>query len=716
MMRLLLLTLLLLSGSVHLIIVFFFPHALTFQSSCIAFVPAYITLFSSYLLLSNGQKKLSIHVFLLGMVIAQMLVVVFLTGPAAYVFVSYTNVVLLSGLILGPLYAVLYTLLIVCSISIYFYAAQHDLVTTELIDGIDHGPELILLATIACFVFTSTSVSYFVLKMSALYRSILSEKEKSNITLQKLEKLQKTNELRIHQGNAIGGLGKQLVQIEQTQQFLQVASDEVLQVLKVDLVVILVSTVEGHMIRGLAVKNQAQSYRDLVGEIVITPQKIWKQPSSNQPSPLFLNSLLSGELLHYRELNHIQGVRIFESDNNMGAILVGSVDKVHEQKTFLTAVASIVSSALCRETAEENLRQYQKMETLGLLAGGIAHDFNNLLMTIVGNTELALRKTTHKPDVARLLNQISWASNQATSLTHKLLSFSQKSSFAPDNIDINLVLQEMIPILQQAFVGRIQLDIQYADTPAWIIIDRKDFETALLNLVLNAKDAIKDQGNVGISVAILHTKNQQRVLVQVQDNGIGIAPDVLSKVFEPFFTTKSTGTGLGLTMVRSVVERAEGDLTVESTSEGSSFFLEFPMRSPTYQPEMMSPTISKPRLAKSNQRKKILVVEDDPFVRAALVEMLEEGGYQTLEADSGNSAFQKIAEQDVDMILSDIHMPGKGGAELYQQVLEISPGMPFLFMTGYNAELEAHDLPILEKPISLQDLLHRVDEGLRRSV
>ncbi len=184
-MKILLLTLLGLSSVIHLVIWYFFPNVLSFQSYCIAFMPVYATLVASYVLLRQGKKKLSIHMFLLGMVVTQMLVVVFLTGPAAYVFVSYTNVVLVAGLILGPLYGIIYTLIIVASISLYFYAARLGFVDTELLQKIEYGPELILLATIACFVFTGICVSYFILKMSALYQSTLDQKEKSNITLKK---------------------------------------------------------------------------------------------------------------------------------------------------------------------------------------------------------------------------------------------------------------------------------------------------------------------------------------------------------------------------------------------------------------------------------------------------------------------------------------------------------------------------------------------------
>ncbi len=395
--------------------------------------------------------------------------------------------------------------------------------------------------------------------------------------------------MRINQGNAIGGLGKHLVQMEQTQHFLQIASQEVLRVLEGDLVIILVSTLEGHMVRGFAVEEYHDVYEGFLGNVVQNPKKIWVEPSSDQPSIEFLQTLFSNHLNPDHDMNHIFGVRIFESDHSMGAILVCSNKETANQKNFLHAVASIVSSALCRENAEENLRQYQKMETLGLLAGGIAHDFNNLLMTIVGNTDLALRK--NKPDFgccSFAASNIMGVQSSDIIDTQAAFFFTKKTYFSPEQINVNEVLKEMIPILQQVFVGSIQIDFCHSKDPAWILMDRKDFETALLNLVVNAKEAIGEQGNVRISVAMSGGKEREQVCVKVQDNGTGIAPEVLSKVFDPFFTTKSTGTGLGLTMVRSVIERAGGNLSVESTTNGSSFYLNFPLEYPDFAKEKIS--------------------------------------------------------------------------------------------------------------------------------
>ena|GEM_PF-5171849 len=717
-MKLLLLTLLGLSVLTHVIMVCGFPNTLDLQSYCVAFIPVYITLSVSFLFLQAGKIKLSTHMFLLGMIITQMLVVVFLTGPAAYVFVSYTNVVLVAGLILGPASGAMYTLIIVMSVSLYFYVASLGLVDTDLLQDIEHGSDMALIAMIACFIFTGVSVSYFVLKMARLYTSILEEKEKSNQTLKVLETLQKTNEDRAKQGASIGWLGQKLVQIERSQLFMKVASEEILRVLSVDLVLIVVADVEGYTVKSVSAPSENEMICKLFLERNINvSKKIWKkQIQSDRPDGLFLEKLIPEDACVYREMKNISSVQLLDAENNLGSIMVFSHRESTEQQNFLTAVSSLLSSALCRESAEDNLRQFQKMETLGLLAGGIAHDFNNLLMTIVGNTDVALRKPAISSELIHLLQQISWASNQATSLTHKLLTFSKKSSLSPERININTVLKEMLPIIQQAFFGHVELEICYSSQPAWIEIDRRDFETALLNLILNAKEAIEDHGTVWISVSQLTSSSSNaetpKIRLQVKDNGCGIEPVILSKVFEPFFTTKLTGTGLGLTMVRSVIERASGELTVESTANGTVFNLDFPKQFPIQVKEF--PDNYSQHSDVSKRTESVLVVEDDFLVRLALVEMLEEGGYQTIQAEGVSSALQKLGEQKVDIVLSDINMPGKSGSELYQHVSTQFPDIPIVFMTGYSPKVE-EPIPILEKPISLQELLRTIDDCLSLS-
>ena len=355
------------------------------------------------------------------------------------------------------------------------------------------------------------------------------------------------------------------------------------------------------------------------------------------------------------------------------------------------------------------------METIGLLAGGVAHDFNNVLTAILGNAEVAFSHVQSPEIVKTHLSQISRASNHAASLTHKLLTLTKKPVHLPTTVDVNTILQDMEGMLQPLFPPNMSLQINYCTRVPNVYMDSKDLESLLLNLILNAKDAISSDGCVEIFISIISSQ-QEMVQIEVRDNGSGMTEQVRNSLFEPFFTTKSEGTGLGLTMVHSIVQGTKGNIVVQSKiGEGSSFIIQIPYDHRTLDTMKVSKSMEI-QVERRNQ-KTILIVDDNDDVRNILIEMISMSGYTSLGANSGRNALQVLQHQNVDFILSDAIMPECSGIEFFEQLQEehSEKKIPFALMTGFSSNQEIcknRDITILEKPISSTDIIHLFDQAL----
>lgn len=370
-----------------------------------------------------------------------------------------------------------------------------------------------------------------------------------------------------------------------------------------------------------------------------------------------------------------------------------------------------------RRALEEKLRQSQKMEAVGQLAGGVAHDFNNLLSIIVGNLEVLKEHVRGSSDAKEALEDALGASQRGAELTRRLLSFSRHQPLQVRVVDVGAVLQSLSGVLRRLISETIHVDVVVsADVPR-VSIDPAMLENALLNLAINARDAMPGGGALTLS-AERGASGVARL--SVRDTGVGMTPEVQERALEPFFTTKPTGkgTGLGLSMVYGFVSQSGGTLQLQSApGNGTTVVLEFP---PAGEAPMDSPEPRSESPQPSQQRDEVvLVVEDEPGVRRLCVRCLERLGFKTLSAGDGPEALQVLsAAGRVDLLLTDVVMPrGLSGPEVAAAAQRLRPNLKVMFMSGYlpssfDPETKARVEPLLRKPFTPAELEQLVSDLL----
>ena len=370
-----------------------------------------------------------------------------------------------------------------------------------------------------------------------------------------------------------------------------------------------------------------------------------------------------------------------------------------------------------RKDLEEQLRWSQKMEAVGRLAGGVAHDFNNLLTAIAGYAEMMLRKTdTSNPDYKKL-NIIKQSSEAAGALTRQLLTISRRNVVQPRLLDVDDMLRENLPIVQGLMGEEVRLITDLAQSLPSIECDPAQLQQVLMNLVVNARDAMFGGGTLTIRTKSVHLqhgiltprsslKPGLYVVLSVQDTGHGMTNEVLSHLFEPFFTTKrGKGSGLGLSTIYAIVKQHRGEIMVESRpDEGTRFDIYFPAAAGRAE---AVPT-GEASLVPAFGSETILVAEDEGAVRELIRDILEEHGYTVLQAVDGFDALEvaKNYQGKIDVVLTDVVMPQLNGLELARRVLDIRPDARILFMSGYTDDstipenIEKMGTPFLPKPFS----------------
>jgi two-component system cell cycle sensor histidine kinase/response regulator CckA len=381
---------------------------------------------------------------------------------------------------------------------------------------------------------------------------------------------------------------------------------------------------------------------------------------------------------------------------------------------------------------EQQLRQAQKLDAIGSLAGGLAHDFNNLLTGISGNAELALQHLQDPGEVRRLLQDQVQICQRASDLTRRLLAFSRQEELSPRPMVLQRLLDDLENMLRRLLGETIHLDWSRSGEVWAVRADPGQMEQVVLNLVVNARDAMPDGGTLSMRVRnvelgavqarrVMNLAPGPYVQLEVSDSGHGIDEALQGRIFEPFFTTKALGkgTGLGLSIVYAIVKKCGGAVTVESSQgSGTRFRLYFPSLGPmeVRQPEAAPEAGGLPR-----GHETILVLEDEPAVRDLSVRLLEHCGYRVLSAGSGAEALELAATMDApaDLIFSDVIMPGMSGPAAVRRLLELWPQVRVLFCSGYtDGELSRHDLspaqgaPLLGKPFTLDTLCRNVRQVL----
>lgn len=383
-----------------------------------------------------------------------------------------------------------------------------------------------------------------------------------------------------------------------------------------------------------------------------------------------------------------------------------------------------------RAKLADQLLQSQKMEAIGLLAGGIAHDFNNMLMVISGWGELLQAKVSHDEQLQHYVKQILLSSQKSADLVRRLLVFSRKQVINLRKTDLNTLVKEIEKLLCRVIGEDILLSLQLHHEPLPVILDPGQIEQVLMNLCTNARDAMPNGGVLSISTSVVQLnrddigtdspeKPGRYALISVSDAGTGMPKEVQDRIFEPFYTTKELGkgTGLGLSIVHGIVKQHNGMINVYSEPNNGTTFRIYLLLSDEVELKAQEQVVA-PRKGTET----ILVAEDNQDVRRLIKNVLEEYGYQIIEAFDGEDAIDKYVSrrEEIGLLIVDVIMPKKNGKEVFDRVREINPQARILFASGYTADLIntkgilEDEMDYVSKPVSPHDLLAKVRDILDR--
>ncbi|MBI1684979.1 PAS domain S-box protein [Caulobacter hibisci] len=398
---------------------------------------------------------------------------------------------------------------------------------------------------------------------------------------------------------------------------------------------------------------------------------------------------------------------------------------------FIYAVGRDITQ---RKLLEDQLRQSQKMEAVGQLTGGLAHDFNNMLTGMLGGMDMGRRRIAEGriADAERFFEAATQSGQRAAALTHRLLAFSRRQSLDSRPLDVAALVASMEDLLRRTLGEQVRLETD-VDADLWTAVaDDNQLESAILNLAINARDAMPHGGrltisarNVALSAARLAKSDRAEpgdyVEIGVADTGMGMSPDVLSKVFDPFFTTKplGQGTGLGLSMIYGFVQQSRGHVEIES-QEGAGAVIRLFL--PRHRGEVADLVEETDDRAEGGAGETVLVVEDDPAVRLLVVQVLQELGYRAIETESGREAAPILqSARAIDLMITDVGLPGLNGRQLAEIARESRPDLPILFMTGYaeqavdQSTFLAQGMEIITKPFAIDRFAKRISAILRRA-
>jgi two-component system, cell cycle sensor histidine kinase and response regulator CckA len=389
-------------------------------------------------------------------------------------------------------------------------------------------------------------------------------------------------------------------------------------------------------------------------------------------------------------------------------------------------VLGITSDVTEMRELEAQFRQAQKMEAVGRLAAGISHDFNNILSIILGYSDLSLGLIAPENPVNRYLSQTKKAAERAALLTQQLLAFSRKQVVFPKILDLNDIVHNAINMFVRLVGEDIEIEFRPTTPLGSIKVDLGQIEQVLMNLVVNARDAMATGGKIIIETGEAEldegyvsrhpgSRAGRHVVLAVSDTGCGMDESIKSQIFEPFFTTKvvGQGTGLGLSTVYGIVKQSEGYISVYSeTGKGTTFKIYFPRVIEKAEALVLSHEVAEPPRGSAT----ILVVEDDKTLREITVKLLQDGGYRVVEAKDAEDALTILAasQPEIDLLLTDVIMPAKSGAELARQAKESHPNLRSMFMSGYTGDLVGRqgvlmeEVSFLEKPFTRRSLLAKV--------
>lgn len=428
------------------------------------------------------------------------------------------------------------------------------------------------------------------------------------------------------------------------------------------------------------------------------------------------------------EISHWSGdYRFLRADESVAYVSDRCYFSRNSQGETIRIIGSLLDVTE-RHDLDERLHQSQKMEAVGQLTGGVAHDFNNLLTVILGNAELIAEQLDDSSSLKMLADMTVSAAERGSELTNRLLAFARRQPLEPKPTQINELLSGMLPLIKRTLSENIEIEL-VTESPLWLSdIDASQLEAAILNLSINARDAMPTGGKLTIESANtyldeeycqLHTEVTpgEYVLVSVSDTGFGMTPETIRQAFEPFFTTKARGkgSGLGLSMVYGYVKQSNGHIKIYSeVNVGTSIKVYLPRAD--VEAAHHTPVINR---AISGGQERILIVEDDELVRQHVMNQLRDFGYQIKAASSAQEALDILKNEPFDLLFSDVVMPGgMNGPQLVEQAQQLYPAMKVLFTSGYTENAIVHHgrldpgVKLLSKPYRRQDLADKIREAL----
>jgi len=493
---------------------------------------------------------------------------------------------------------------------------------------------------------------------------------------------------------------------------------------------------EGRRDEALTILNSRASrklstdLRGTINEILNTERKLLAERQAQASQDRYLLAALIGVALLTATL--------------LAAILAGST--LQAVKGLVARTKELETESKLRHEAEDTLRQAQKMEAVGQLTGGIAHDFNNLLTIIIGNLDTMRRQlvaATNPGDVQTLIGRMDkpldsamQGARSAAQLTERLLAFARRQPLEPVRIDMNRLITGMLDLLRRTLGEEISIETVFAAGLWPVHADPHQLENALLNLALNAKDAMPEGGCLTIETANTYLDDAyvrrfgdvdagQYAVLCVTDTGKGIPPEIIDNVFEPFFTTKSQGegSGLGLAMVHGFVKQSGGHVRIYSEEgEGTTVKIYLPRMTGAEEARAVPAGKEESDLApipRAKPNEVVLLVEDNEGVRRYAKAVLEEIGYWVLEASSAEQAMRAVAKKPrIDLLFTDVVLPGASGRELADRIRRLYPHVPVLYTTGYTRNAIVHQgrldpkIHLLGKPYTQQDLARKLRELL----
>ncbi|MEJ0058505.1 MAG: ATP-binding protein [Terricaulis sp.] len=435
----------------------------------------------------------------------------------------------------------------------------------------------------------------------------------------------------------------------------------------------------------------------------------------------------------------MEGWRLRKDGSRFWANVI--IDAVYDDHGGIAGFAKVTRDITDRrraaqelEQAREALVQSQKMEAVGQLTGGIAHDFNNMLAGIIGAMHLLERRLAAKryDEASKYVVAALESANRAAALTSRLLAFGRRQSLDLKAVDVTAAIQSIEGLLQRSIGENVTIETKLAPDLPRALSDTHQLESAILNLTINARDAMPNGGRIVVStepVAIRGTAATRDlpvgdyVLVAVTDQGVGMSPDVIARAFEPFFTTKPSGagTGLGLSMVYGFVKQSGGHVIIESApNAGATVKLFLPVAPSQTASEAAGPAVDAKEL--TGRGEVVLVVEDDTLVRTLVLDVLQDLGYQAKEAVDAKEALPIIqSSQRIDLLISDVGLPGINGRQLAELARQHRPNLKVLFLTGYaehaavRSNFLGEGMDLMTKPFAVEGLAAKIQEILNAS-